>query len=252
MSMSTPPLSQRLRDLAKHILEPRLGRGSLVVALTAGLIGFAFVTQVRQTSAEGLQNLREDELVRILDSVDQDATRLSQEINTLENTRDRLLNGNSSTEEARKAAQQRLDTLGILTGTMPATGPGIVLTVRDPDHKVNAPILLDTLQELRDAGAEAVQIGRVRVVANTYFTDVGGGVAVSGEPLTSPYVIRVIGDGETLAAALEIPGGVGQTVRGLGGTIEVVVKDSVTISALQTVSPPQYARPVTPTPSSTS
>ena len=78
---------------------------------------------------------------------------------TLEVSRDRLLSGVGSSSEALKSAQDRLDTLGILTGTVPATGPGVVITITDPDHKVTAALLLDALQELRDAGAEAVQIG---------------------------------------------------------------------------------------------
>ena len=50
-----------------------------------------------------------------------------------------------------------------------------MLTINDPDNKVTAALLLDALQELRDAGAEAVQIGDVRVVADTWFADVPTG-----------------------------------------------------------------------------
>ena len=55
-----------------------------------------------------------------------------------------------------------------------------MLTISDPEDKVDAPIILDTVQELRDAGAEAIQINDVRVVANTWFADTDGGLSVSG------------------------------------------------------------------------
>ncbi|MFC7488675.1 DUF881 domain-containing protein [Knoellia sp. CPCC 206453] len=223
---------------------PRLTKANVLATLLALGLGFAIAAQVHQTSIEGLEDLREDELIRILDTVDQDGNRLAEEIQTLQLSRDRLQSSTTSLNEAQRAAQQRLDSLAIMAGTVPARGPGIVLTIRDPEHGVTAPLLLDTLQELRDAGAEAIEINNVRVVANTYFTDGEGGIAISGHPVSSPYVVTAIGDGSTLASAMEIPGGVTESVRSVKGEAGVETKDEVTVSALQTVSEPQYARPV--------
>ena len=228
---------------------PRATKANVLATLLALGLGFAIAAQVRQTSIEGLEDLREDELIRILDTVDQDGSRLAQEIQTLRVSRDRLQSDTTSLTESRRAAQQRLDSLAILTGTAPARGPGIVLTIRDPEFGVTAPMLLDTLQELRDAGAEAVEINDVRIVANSYFTDGEGGISISGSSVSAPYVITAIGDGSTLASAMEIPGGVTNTVRSVGGEASVETKDEVTVSALQRVSEPQYARPV-PSPTS--
>lgn len=223
---------------------PRPTKANVLATLLAVGLGFAIAAQVRQTSIEGLEDLREDELIRILDTVDQDGTRLAEEIQTLRFSRDRLKSDTTSLAESRRAAQQRLDSLAILTGTAPAKGPGIVLTIRDPEFGVTAPMLLDTLQELRDAGAEAVEINGVRIVANTYFTDGEGGIAISGVDVAAPYVITAIGDGSTLASAMEIPGGVTNTVRTVGGEAVVETRDEVTVTALRSVSEPQYARPI--------
>ncbi|MFC7492289.1 MULTISPECIES: DUF881 domain-containing protein [unclassified Knoellia] len=223
---------------------PRGTKANILATLLALGLGFAIAAQVHQTSIEGLEDLREDELIRILDTVDQDGNRLAEEIQTLQLSRDRLQSDTTSLTEAQQAAQQRLDSLAIMAGTVPTRGPGIVLTIRDPDNGVTAPMLLDTLQELRDAGAEAVEINNVRVVANTYFTDDEGGLAISGTSVTAPYVVTAIGDGSTLASAMEIPGGVTESVRSVGGEAGVETKEEVTVSALQTVSEPQYARPV--------
>ena len=111
-----------------------------------------------------------------------------------------------------------------------------------------AALLLDTLQELRDAGAEAIEINSIRVVASTFFTDGEGSISISGTEVSAPYVVTAIGDGSTLASAMEIPGGVTNSVRSVGGEAGVETKDEVTVSALRSVSQPQYARPV---PSST-
>ncbi len=228
---------------------PRATTANLVVTILAVSLGFAIAAQVHQTQVQGLENLREDDLVRILDTVNQDGTRLEQEIATLEASRDRLKSGATSREEALAAAKDRLDRLGILTGTVPAVGPGVTVTIHDPDHKVTAPLLLDTLQELRDAGAEAVQLNDVRVVADTYFTDTDTGIEVSGQAIVGPYTFTAIGDGQTLASAMDIPGGVSESVRSIGGDTVVTPRTEVKITALHTLSAAQYAQPVpTPTP----
>jgi uncharacterized protein YlxW (UPF0749 family) len=227
-----------------RMARPRATRANLFAALLAIVLGFALATQVQQTQEQGLEQLREDELVRILDDVTQDAARLGNDARALELSRDRLVSGADSSAEALRAAQERLDTLGILAGTAPATGPGIVLTITDPAGKVTSALLLDTLQELRDAGAEAVQIGSVRAVADTYFADTPGGIEVSGVPVKSPYVIKAIGGSATMASAMDIPGGVSESVRRLGAVSTVDQQDEVAITALHTLEEPQYARPV--------
>ena len=234
---------RRLRLMGR----PRPTRANLVVGLLALALGFAIAAQVRQTDLEGLTNLREDELVRILDNVTQENSRLSSEIRELEQTRSQLAAGATS-EEARAAAQARLDSIQVLSGTVAATGPGIVITITDPERRVTAALLLDTLQELRDAGAEAVEINGVRVVASTFFTDVEGGVTVSGQRVQPPYVILAIGDPPTMAAAMDIPGGVRESVRRLNADATIDQRDSLDITSLHSPTAPEYARPV-PSPS---
>jgi uncharacterized protein YlxW (UPF0749 family) len=224
--------------------KPRLTRANLFATVLALGLGFAVVAQVQQTQNAGLESLREDELVRILDEFTQDNLRLGNEIRELESTRDRLISGTGTSSEALAAAQERADTLGILAGTRRARGEGIELTIADPSGQIKAPLLLDTLEELRDAGAEAVQIGDVRVVASSYFTDVDGGIELSGRRLERPYTILAIGDSSTLASAMKIPGGVVDTVRGKDGIATITEKTQVDITALHAVHAPQYAQPV--------
>ena len=222
---------------------PRPTKGTLLAGVLAVALGFAIAVQVRQTSNAGLEGLREGDLVRLLDTVNQDNSRLSDEIVRLEVQRDELATS-TDLEQARAAAQQRLDALGILAGTTPASGPGIVMTIRDPQAKYTAAMLLDALQELRDAGAEAVQINDGRVGASTWFGDgVSGAVTMDGRTLSRPFVITAIGDNNTLAAAMEIPGGVSETARRMGGDTTVLIRDTVDITALRPLSTPRYALP---------
>nr|WP_276611088.1 DUF881 domain-containing protein [Kineococcus siccus] len=160
--------------------------------------------------------------------------------------------GSDSAEAAARAARSRADSYGLLAGTLPARGPGITATVTDPAGAVSAAQLLQTVQELRDAGAEALQIGATRVVASTAFLDAAaaadGGVVVDGRLEQPPYVVRAVGDPPTMATALDIPGGVRETLRQLGAQLAVTTSQDVAITALHAVSAPQYARPASPAP----
>jgi len=126
-----------------------------LAALLAILLGFAVATQVRQTQVLGLESLRQSELVTILDNTTLLSARLDQNARELQATRDELISGSTSGAAALTAAQERLDTLRVLAGTAQAHGPGIRMTINDPGAKVTAPLLLDAIEELRDASGMA-------------------------------------------------------------------------------------------------
>jgi uncharacterized protein YlxW (UPF0749 family) len=216
------------------LLRPRLNRGQLIVAVLCAVLGFAVAAQVRSNDRDTkFATARQDELVGILGDLSQRSDRLRSDIRDLDATKSGLehdTQGQAALEDARR----RASTYGILAGTVPATGPGIELTVDDPQSRVRAASLLDTLEELRDAGAEVVQIDDVRVGVSTYFTDAAAGaVMADGRPLTRPFRFLAIGDPHTLATALNIPGGVLRTLRNSGAQGTVQQRQKITIQAVR-------------------
>jgi uncharacterized protein YlxW (UPF0749 family) len=229
----------------------RLTAASAVVALLLALLGFTFVVQVRSVATDPtMAAARQEDLVRILADLDAHEERLRQEIAELEVTRDRLMTAGQSQQEALAEAARRADELGILSGTLPATGPGLRVEIRAGLEPVTAAMLLDAVQEMRGAGAEAIQItdgagGEVRVVASTYFIDHERGVIIDGELLRSPYTITVIGEPQTIRPALTIPGGVVEKVHAGGGTVTMHEEpDRVEVAVVREPAALQYARPV--------
>src|SRR5690606_15724924 len=133
-----------------------------------------------------------------------------------------------SSQTAARQARERETALGILSGTMRAEGPGIRLTIRDTDQPVTATLLINAVEELRDAGAEAIEVNdRVRIVAGSYVLNAEGGLLISGTRLQPPYVIDAIGDPKALASAMGIPGGVSDEVSNLGGTAEIEERKNI-------------------------
>ncbi|MFD7720373.1 DUF881 domain-containing protein [Streptomyces sp. NPDC059814] len=222
---------------------PRVTRAQLIVAVLLFVLGLGLAIQVRSNSDNSaLRGARQEDLVRILDEVDDRSQRLEDEKQRLEDQRTELENSSDQAEEARKQTVEKERQLGILAGTVAAHGPGITLTINDPGGAVEADKLLDALQELRAAGAEAIEVNGVRVVANTYFSGDGGAIKVDGRKISAPYVFKVIGKPQDLEPALNIPGGVVQTLEKEQATVHVSQADDIVVDALRPAERPDYAR----------
>ncbi|MFF4280698.1 DUF881 domain-containing protein [Streptomyces kronopolitis] len=236
------PASGRER-LVASLWPPRLTRAQLIVALLLFILGLGLAIQVRSTSdSSALRGARQEDLVRILDELDNRSQRLTDEQRRLEGQKTELANSSDQAEEARKQTVEKEQQLGVLAGTVAAQGPGITLTIDDPAHSVEADKLLDTIQELRAAGAEAIQVNDVRVVANTSLSDVRGGVGIDGKRVTQPYRFKVIGKPEDLEPALNIPGGVVQTLEKEQAKVSVTREKKIIVNALREAKRPDYAR----------
>ncbi len=225
-------------------LRPRASRSQIVVGVLCALLGFALVVQVSQTQEDQLSSLRQSDLVRLLDDVTQRSGELEDQVSSLEATRDELRSGTGRERAALEVAEQQAETLGVLSGRLPAQGPGIEIEVVEGGEPLDAFGLFNVLEELRNAGAEAMEVNGVRLVASSYFEDTSDGIVVDGQPIASPYRWAVIGDPSTLETALEIPGGAMASLRGDGARTAIQQHDVVEVTATVEPGTPQYATPV--------
>ncbi|WP_027503123.1 DUF881 domain-containing protein [Rhodococcus sp. UNC363MFTsu5.1] len=235
-------------ELSASARRSRVVFGLLAVLLLAAL-GVAIATQVRNTgSGDTLDSARPADLLVLLDNLGQREASLRQEIAGLEETLATLQRSGGGSQAALDEARARLTALSIQVGAVPAAGPGVVLTVADPGTNVGSEVILDLIQELRAAGAEAISIRGeggepVRIGVDSWVTGSAGQIKVDGTAMRAPYEVRAIGDPPTLAAALNIPGGVIDTVGRSGGRLTVEQSQQVTITALRETKPRQYAQP---------
>ncbi len=223
--------------------------GALGVLLCV-LLGIAIVTQVRQTgSGDSLETARPADLLVLLDSLQQREAALNTEVADLQQTLNSLQASGSSDQAAIENAQARLAALSILIGTVAAVGPGVTIDIQDSARGVSAETVLDVINELRAAGAEAMEIrGRdsqgVRVGVDTWVAGAPGALIIDGVSVGSPYSVLAIGDPPTLAAAMNIPGGAMDSVKRVGGVMTVTQAEAVEVTALRQPKPRQYAQPV--------
>ncbi|MGC4892773.1 DUF881 domain-containing protein [Micromonospora sp. DT31] len=229
----------------------RFTSAGVMIAVLLALLGFTLVVQFKTTSTDPtLSATREEDLVRISSDLDSRERRLRQEIDGLEDSQRQLRSGEQGRQAALEEATRRADELGILAGTLPAVGPGLEVRFWGPEKAVSSTRILDAVQELRGAGAEAMQIEgangtAVRIIASTYFVDgPSGDLVVDGRRLTGPFRILVIGDPATMRTALNIPGGVVASVGEGGGNVATEDREVVEVSQLHAPIKLDHARPV--------
>lgn len=244
--MSSSPGRDRLVASLKR---PR-SRGQITAAVLLAVVGFASVVQVQSQERDSdYENMREEDLVQLLNSLAGASQRAENEIEQLEQTRSSLRSDTDSRRAALEQARDRATVLGILAGTLPAVGQGIVVTVQDPDEQVGIDQMLNGIEELRDSGAEAIEINdTVRVVAQTALVDGEGGIVVDGTQLTPPYTLEVIGEPHTLERALNIYGGFVATVERppISGKVDIEQSQNVEVATLAEPWQPEYAEPAEP------
>jgi uncharacterized protein YlxW (UPF0749 family) len=231
---------QRLREA---LFRP--SRAQLIVGVLLAVLGFAAITQVRTNNTDNTYaGYREQDLVDVLSGLADASQRAQTDIDRLEASRRRLEQNRQDETAALDAAQKQAEELSILAGYVPVTGPGIRLTVTEGPRPVDVTAVLDTIEELRSAGAEAMQVnGKVRLVAQSAVEAAPGGLRIDGQLVTSPYVFDVIGDPHTLSGALNLVGGPIAQFKDADATVDLEQRDALDIAAVRQPSTPQYAQP---------
>ncbi|HLS13333.1 MAG TPA: DUF881 domain-containing protein [Beutenbergiaceae bacterium] len=213
-------------------------RSQILIGAICVVLGFAIVTQVRQTADDEFATMRQDDLIELLDEVTQRNEDLTDEGADLRRDRNALQSGS----DAHRIAEEYQLVLGVLAGTEPVEGPGVVVTIAEGED-VTATVMVHMLEELRNAGAEAVEVSGARLTGSSAFSDTEDGVLADGAPVGGSMEWRAIGNPQTMAVALDIPGGALASFRNVGAVVEVEQRDLVQITSIRQVGEAEYASP---------
>jgi uncharacterized protein YlxW (UPF0749 family) len=153
--------------------------------------------------------------------------------------------------ELTQAMQEEIARYRLVLGLVPVEGPGIrvVLASGSPGRPGPVPAVveaqdLSTLaNELWSAGAEALAINGVRVLAWSAIRQADREIWVDGVRITAPYWIEAIGDPAALQAALAVRGGFVEGLRAVGLRVAVQSHARVRLPARAGLEPFRYARP---------
>ncbi|MGH9021659.1 MAG: DUF881 domain-containing protein [Acidimicrobiia bacterium] len=227
-------LARLLRRPGQAGAQPSARRAALLGALlaassvlAAGTLGGAPIDGARLGSAS------EAELVTTLDSLQRKTVAAREELARLElELASRQAAAERQVAEI-EAAEREIEDLEVLSGLVAARGPGVIVEIRGETGTVPFELLLDLVQELRDAGAEALAINGWRLGASASFGVRRDAVTVDGRLLRPPYRMAAIGDPSTLEGGLRIPGGSIETLAALeGAEVSVERRRDVRVAAL--------------------
>lgn len=176
------------------------------------------------------------------------------ELQTAEKRLEEVRQKASQNTEGSSEKEEELKRNNILIGLTDVTGEGVIVTLRDKtnvssdsnilnpsDVIVHFSDILGIVNELKNAGAEAISINDQRIVSTTSITCEGNVISLNGEKTSSPFVIKAIGSSIYMDSALTRAGG---TIENLNRYIQATVKQSenITIKKYDGVMNPKYIK----------
>jgi uncharacterized protein YlxW (UPF0749 family) len=183
-------------------------RSQALVAAVAFILGILVVVQIRsQAGNNTLAAMSSQDLTLLVANLNTRNDQLRREIATLQSQLAALESGGSLGATSVNEIRAETDMIAAWAGLDPVGGRGIEITVSGP---ITASAVEDLVNELKNAGAEAIAVEDVRVVPGTVFGGGGGagGLSVDDTALGDPFTIRAIGTPDTLTGSLARAGGI--------------------------------------------
>ena len=192
-----------------------IDKSKISVSITICIICFIIVyvmciqfKTVSKINVSEIETMRETELREALAEWKEKYRDVSEELNINKNKIDEYRAKIESNEEAGELLQEELENAKMLLGLTDVKGTGVIINLSDNNEKpIISTDLMDLINELNSAGAEAISINDQRIVSMTDIVDVGDFIMINKKRTTSPYTIKAIGDLTYLQSALNIKKG---------------------------------------------
>lgn len=232
------------------------------IALTLGVVCFVLtiaiciqVKTIDESNSTAVMTLTgndlRDQVLKWKEKYDKAAVELENSEQKLEETRMRSTQNDETA--VNKEEEIKLD--NVLLGLTDVTGNGLIITLTDNNnvkrsniepfdnielYLVHAGDLVEVVNALRNAGAEAISINGQRVTNFTSIYCAGNVVVVNGEKISSPIEIKAIGSPELLYGSITIPGGYIELLEETGVIVNVKKAENITINKYGGIINSQY------------
>lgn len=213
-------------------------RNQVTIAAVCFVLGLLVIVQLRaQTVGSPLAQLSSQDLTVLVANLNGRNDQLRREVATLERDLETLTTSEARGEISIDDLRAELGRVRAYAGLDPVVGSGIAVTVSGP---IDAAGLEDLLNELRNAGAEAVAIAGVRAVPGLAVVGSAGDVTLDGTPIGDPIDLVAVGAPDKLTGSLTRSGGV---IAQLAATQPDVV---VTVTPMDRLELPASGRDLLP------
>lgn len=221
---------------------PKNKKGKAILTISIGLTAFILVmvmfTQfktVQETDITGIETMREAELRTELASWKSKYEDVNSKIEETESKIDEYTEQIESNSDLTELLTSELEEAEMYAGYTDLTGEGIIITLQDTEtSQIEASDLINLVNELKIAGAEAISINGERVVSTTDIADIGYVYIVintnsDNTRIYSPYTIKVIGNQKYLESAITVKYGYIDQMEANGKSISYVLEDNVVV-----------------------
>jgi len=228
-------------------------QGTLAVFLA--LVGFLLVIQVRAGRSirreVELPTLRVRELAVLVQQQEAAVRILQAEIADLQG---KLAEYETAAAQGRSSAEtleRQVASYRMVMGLTAVEGPGVVVRLRERQGAdgvvipaVQAADLSGLVNELWSAGAEAIAVSGIRILATTGFREAPDGIVAGSARLSRGYEIEAIGDPTVMTATLNLRGGYVEGLRSVGLIVEVQAEERLRLPAYRGPLGFRHAKPV--------
>jgi len=215
----------------------------LTVAAVAAILGILAVGQLRaQTGAPALAGLSATDLTQLIANLTTGNDQLRAEVTDLEAQQSDLQDAHDRGETTVDQLTADLARIRAWAGLTQVTGQGIAVVVRG---RIGGDGVEDLINELRNAGAEAISVDGVRIVTGVVVAGAPGAVSVENNAIGDSFEIRAIGSPQILTGTLTRTGGV---IAQIGATypdaqLTVTPAEQLTLPATDRTLLPSNGRP---------
>lgn len=181
--------------------------GIVAITIVALLLGVLAVTQYRAQDvfSRSLTAENASSLTTLIAQISDRNSALRDEILALQLRLDAAQGASQSSEITLRELRDQYQQLQVAAAVTPVSGPGVEVRIEGPfDERA----MSDLVNEIRNAGAEAIGINGSRVAPRAWFSGLSGGVVVDGTLMTSPYRVQAVGSPDTISVALTRIGGI--------------------------------------------
>lgn len=221
-----------------------MNKSKITVAIVLGIMSFMMIyviliqfNIVEEYDGEEIELMRETELKETLATYKERYEETANEINSTVTRIQEYKTDEKSEEDAIALLEEEVNQANMLLGKTDVTGQGIIITMENTASNsageimtVNTADLINLLNELKLAGAEAISINGERIVSNSDIFGVGNFIYINGQRTTAPYEIKAIGDRKYLQSALNIKGGYIDVYTLNGYNIKMEAREDIVIN----------------------
>ncbi len=229
--------------------------GVMCLALTASIV--IQIKTVSDSNTPVSQSLKEnslrDEVLKWKEKYDEVYDEVTISSENLEKIRKQATQNDTTS----MAKQQEITLNNMLLGLTEVTGPGLEITLADNNTGLNQEgsevldissqvvhndDLLQVINALNNAGAEAISINGQRVVQTSSITCEGNVIKINGQRISSPFIIKAIGSPGLLSGSLNMIGGYLYLMKEDGVKVETKQTESTTVEAYNGVISYKYIK----------